>query len=53
MASLPGFESKLEREEEVLDSLVSAFARGQLPPETWAKLHEACGHDGHDENAQR
>src|SRR5580698_10375130 len=46
MASLPGFESKLEREEEVLDSLVSAFARGQLPPETWAKLHEAAGRDG-------
>ena len=45
MASPPSFESKLEREEEVLEALATALARGQLPPEVWTKLHEAAVRD--------
>ena len=45
IASPPSFESKLEREEEVLDALVSAYARGQLVPDVWARLHEAAVRD--------
>jgi tetratricopeptide (TPR) repeat protein len=45
IASPLTFESKLEREEEVLDALASALARGQLPPEVWTKLHEAAVRD--------
>ncbi len=42
---LEWLESKLEREEEVLDSLVSALARGQLAADAWTKLHEAAVRD--------
>jgi tetratricopeptide (TPR) repeat protein len=38
-------ESKLEREDEVLDALVSALARGQLTADVWTKLHEAAVRD--------
>jgi tetratricopeptide (TPR) repeat protein len=43
--ALPTFESKLEREEELLDALVTALARGQLPEGTWQKLHDAAVRD--------
>ena len=39
------FESKLEKEEDVLDAMLMAHARGQLPPETWDKLHKAAQRD--------
>ena len=39
------FESKLEKEEEFLDAMLSAHARGQLPAETWYKLHQAAQRD--------
>jgi tetratricopeptide (TPR) repeat protein len=44
-APLPTFEAKLEREEEVLDALVTALARGQLPEGLWSRLHEAAVRD--------
>ena len=44
-AALPTFETKLEREEEVLDALVTALARGQLPEGLWPRLHEAAVRD--------
>src|SRR5580700_2686938 len=43
--SWPSFDSKLEREEELIDALVAALARGQLPADTWTKLHEAAVRD--------
>ena len=43
--SPPSFDSKLENEEELIDSLVALHARGHLPVETWTKLHEAAVRD--------
>jgi tetratricopeptide (TPR) repeat protein len=45
---LPGtftFESKLEKEDEILEGLLTALARNQLPPEVWFKLHAAAARD--------
>src|SRR5580693_3388784 len=39
------FESRLEKEEEILEGLLTALARNQLPPETWTKLHLAATRD--------
>jgi golgin subfamily B member 1 len=39
------FESKLEKEEEILEGLLTALARNQLPPEAWTKLHLAAVRD--------
>ena len=43
--SPPSFDSKMEREEELIDALATSLARGQLAPETWTKLHEAAVRD--------
>jgi len=43
--SPPSFDSKLEREEELIDALATSLARGQLPADTWAKLHDAAVRD--------
>jgi len=39
------FESALENEGEVLDGMLAALARNQLPPETWSSLHLAAVRD--------
>jgi tetratricopeptide (TPR) repeat protein len=39
------FESKLEKEDEILEGLLSALARNQLPSEVWSKLHLAAVRD--------
>jgi tetratricopeptide (TPR) repeat protein len=39
------FEGKLEKEDEILDSLLLALARNQLPSEAWSKLHLAAVRD--------
>jgi tetratricopeptide (TPR) repeat protein len=39
------FENKLEKEEEILEQLLTALARNQLPPDTWTKLHLAAVRD--------
>ena len=39
------FEGKLEKEEDILDAMLTAHARGALPPETWDKLHKAAQRD--------
>jgi hypothetical protein len=47
------FEAALENEAEILDSLLAALARNQLPPETWSNLHLAAVRDDHlDQVAQ-
>src|SRR5687768_15334161 len=39
---IPSFEEKLENEEEVVDSLLNAFAKNQLEPDLWPSLHQAA-----------
>lgn len=39
------FETTLEKEGEVLDGLLAALARNQLPPGTWSALHLAAVRD--------
>jgi tetratricopeptide (TPR) repeat protein len=39
------FDTPLENEAELLDSLLGTLARGQLPPEAWANLHMAAMRD--------
>ena len=39
------FETPLENEGEILDGLLAALARNQLPPETWSSLHLAAIRD--------
>jgi tetratricopeptide (TPR) repeat protein len=41
-AGIPSFESGLQNEEEVLDSIMSALSKNALEPETWKDLHEAA-----------
>jgi len=41
-AGIPSFETKLENEEEVLDSLLVALARNQLDEGLWKELHDAA-----------
>ena len=41
-AGIPSFESKLENEEEVLDSVLSALAKNVLDPGIWDELHDAA-----------
>ena len=41
-AGVPSFDSKLENEEEVLDSILAALARNALDPAIWEELHEAA-----------
>ena len=41
-AGIPSFETKLENEEEVLDSILSALAKNALDPLIWDELHEAA-----------
>ncbi len=41
-AGIPSFDEKLENEEEVLDSIVSALAKNALDPAIWQELHEAA-----------
>src|SRR5689334_14345495 len=41
-AGIPSFEAKLEHEEEVLDSILSALAKNALDPSIWQELHEAA-----------
>ena len=40
--SIPSFEEKLENEEEVVDALISAFAKNQLEESVWSDLHQAA-----------
>jgi golgin subfamily B member 1 len=39
------FEGKLEKEEEILEALLLALARNQLPADVWSKLHLAAVRD--------
>src|SRR5580658_3930635 len=39
------FENKLEKEEEILEQLLTALARNQLPADVWSKLHLAAVRD--------
>lgn len=39
------FEAKLEKEEQILEALVAAMARGSLPADVWDKLHAAAKRD--------
>ena len=39
------FDSKLEKEDEVLEALVLGLARNQVPADTWSKLHLAAVRD--------
>lgn len=41
-AGIPSFEAKLENEEEVLDSVMSALSKNVLDPNIWTELHEAA-----------
>src|SRR5262245_31523207 len=41
----PPFETKLEKEEEILDGFLSAQARGQLAADAWDALHAAAQRD--------
>jgi tetratricopeptide (TPR) repeat protein len=41
-AGIPSFETKLENEEEVLDSIMSALSKNALDPAIWQELHEAA-----------
>ena len=44
-AALPSFDEPLDNEEEVLDQFVTALSRGQLPEDSWGKLHDAAKRD--------
>lgn len=44
-AALPSFDAPLQNEEEILEQLVTALSRGQLPEDTWARLHDAARRD--------
>jgi len=39
------FESKLEKEDEILEGLLTSLARSQLPPDAWTQLHLAAVRD--------
>jgi len=39
------FDNKLENEEEVLETILSALSRGQLHPDTWTQFHLAAVRD--------
>lgn len=41
-AGIPSFETKLENEEEVLDSVMSALSKNVLDPAIWQELHAAA-----------
>ncbi|MBX3213392.1 MAG: tetratricopeptide repeat protein [Labilithrix sp.] len=41
-ANIPSFEAKLENEEEVLDSIVSALSKNALDAAIWDELHDAA-----------
>jgi len=41
-AGIPSFDEKLEGEEEVLDSIVSALSKNALDPSIWDELHDAA-----------
>ncbi len=44
-AALPTFDAPLQAEEDILEQLVTALSRGQLPEDTWGRLHEAARRD--------
>ncbi len=39
------FDTKLENEEEILEGLLTALAKNQLPPDAWTKFHLAAVRD--------
>ena len=39
---IPSFENSLEKEEEVLDAILAAQAKGTLDPNIWQELHDAA-----------
>ena len=41
-AGIPSFDAKLENEEEILDALLVAQAKGTLDAEIWKELHDAA-----------
>ncbi len=41
-AGIPPFDEKLENEEEILDSIISALSKNVLDPTIWDELHDAA-----------
>lgn len=45
ITAVPTFEEAIYNEDEILDAIVSALGRDQLPSDTWTKLHAAAARD--------
>jgi len=45
ITAVPTFEDAIYNEDEILDAVISALGRDQLPSDTWVKLHAAAARD--------